>query len=39
MNFLLVSSEADKKYLSGLADFGTVVPLPPLTKWRERICP
>jgi hypothetical protein len=32
MNFLLVSSEADKKYLSGLADFGTVVPLPPLTS-------
>ena len=30
MNFLLVSSEADKKFLSGLADFGTVVPLPPL---------
>lgn len=30
MNFLLVSSEADKKILSGLADFGTVVPLPPL---------
>ena len=32
MNFLLVSSEADKKILSGLADFGTVVPLPPLTS-------
>lgn len=32
MNFLLVSSEADKKFLSGLADFGTVVPLPPLTS-------
>lgn len=32
MNFLLVSSEADKKMLSGLADFGTVVPLPPLSS-------